>query len=56
MRPKTGTAAKRESHNTNSNSTEASGKIIQNRRDVFTFAEAIAEASAAFPYSPKIEV
>jgi hypothetical protein len=45
----------RKSYETNRNSREASAKIIQRRRDVFTFAEAMAEASGAFPNSPKIQ-
>ena len=47
--------AERKSYETNRNGREASAKIIQGRRDVFTFAEAMAEASGAFPNSPKIE-
>jgi hypothetical protein len=45
----------RKSYETNRKDGEASAKIIQGRRDVFTFAEAMAEASGAFPNSPKIE-
>jgi hypothetical protein len=52
---KSNARAERESYETNRNSREASAKIIQGRRDVFTFADAIAETSGAFPNSPKIE-
>ena len=47
--------AERESYETNRDSREARAKIIQGRRDVFTFAYAIAETSGAFPNSSKIE-
>jgi hypothetical protein len=52
---KSNARAERESYETNRNSREASAKIIQGRRDVFTFADAIAKTSGAFPNSPKIE-
>ncbi len=45
----------RKSHETNRKDREASAKIIQGRCDVLAFAEAMAEASGAFPNSPKIE-
>jgi hypothetical protein len=45
----------RESYETNRDSRKASAKIIQGRLDVFTLADAMAEASGAFPNSPKIE-
>ena len=53
---KSNARAERESYETNRKGREASAKIIQGRRDVFTFANAIAETSGAFPNSPKIEV
>jgi hypothetical protein len=52
---KSNAGAERESYETDRKSREASAKIIQDRRDVFTFADAIAETSGAFPNSPKIE-
>ena len=45
----------RKSYETSRHAGKASAKIIQGRRDVFSFADAIAEASGALPNSPKIE-
>jgi hypothetical protein len=52
---KSNDCAEGESYKTNRKGREASAKIIQGRRNVFTLADAIAESSGAFPNSPKIE-